>query len=273
MTKASGWDPRQAGRSAYSAVLVLRGRGWYEDAAGRRWELAPGYLFQRFTRVPHSLWIEADPPWAECWVHLGGAVEDMLAELGLIDRDQPVCQPGLDLALVRELHRAVDALAAASDRELPAQMLRLQGMLLTLLGAARHDGPAFDAERACRLLGDDPRADLRRVAGELGLTYARFRRAFRGAIGIGPGEYRLRRRLDRARAELLEGNRSIADIAGGLGYANPFTFTTLFRRHLGTSPSAWRRGQRSTGRQVRSVGQKPAASVLAQTPVEPSFPP
>lgn len=245
MAKGPGWDIRQAARPAYSAVLVLRGRGWYADAAGRRWTLRPGSLFQRFSGREHSLWIEPDPPWAECWVHLGAAVEDMLAELGMVDRACPVLEPGIDLALVQELRRAVDALAAAPDRDLPRQLMRLQGILLSLLAPAPSvpGRPGFDADRACRLLADDPRADLRRVARELGLPYGRFRKAFRAALGIGPGEYRLRRRLDRARALLLEDGRSVAEVASELGYANPFTFTTLFRRHLGTSPSAWRRGR------------------------------
>jgi AraC-like DNA-binding protein len=245
MAKRGGWDVQDGMRPAYSAVLVLRGGGWYADAAGRRWPLVPGTLFQRFSGVRHSLWIDRDPPWAECWIHLDAAAEAMLAEMRVIDRGRPVLQPGIDLPLVRELWRAVDALEAAPDRDLPRHQVRLLGMLLGLLGGGA-DTPAsgFDADRACRLLADDPRLDLRLAARELGLPYGRFRKTFRAAVGIGPGEYRLRRRLDRARAALLEGSRPIAAIAAELGYANPFTFTTLFRKHVGVSPSAWRRGAR-----------------------------
>ena len=246
MLKAPGWDAQRVARSAYSAVLVLRGRGWYADREGRRWELGPGSLFQRWSGVEHTVWIEPDPPWAECWIHLGAPIEAMLVDLGILDPRSPVVQAGLDLALLRELWRLTTVLEAASDRELPRLLVRLQGMLLSLLGgAAAPAGVAgFDADRACRLLGEDPRIELRLVARELGMPYARFRKRFRAAVGIGPGEYRLRRRLDRARAALLEGARPIAAIAADLGYANPFTFTTLFRKHVGVSPSAWRRGAR-----------------------------
>lgn len=244
MAKRGGWDAQDDVRPAYSAVLVLRGAGWYADATGRRWPLAPGTLFQRFSGVKHSLWLERDPAWAECWIHLDAAAEAMLVEMRVIDRARPVLQPGIDLPLVRELWRAVDALEAAPDRDLPRQQVRLLGMLLGLLGNAETPAGGFDADRACRLLADDPRLDLRLAARELGLPYGRFRKTFRAAVGIGPGEYRLRRRLDRARAALLEGSRPIAAIAAELGYANPFTFTTLFRKHVGVSPSAWRRGAR-----------------------------
>jgi len=243
--KPPGWDAQLEARPAYSAVLVLRGRGWYADAAGRRWELTPGTLFQRFAGIAHTVWIASDPSWAECWIHLDGIADAMLAELCVIDHGRPVLQPGIDLALVRELWRAVDALEAAPDRAVPRHLVRLLGMLMSMLeGGSVQSGGGFDADRACRLLADNPQVDLRLVARELGLPYGRFRKSFRTAVGIGPGEYRLRRRLDRARAALLENAKPIAVIASELGYANPFTFTALFRKHLGVSPSAWRRGIR-----------------------------
>ncbi len=244
MVKPPGWDPQQESRPAYSAVLVLRGAGWFADAAGRRWPLGPGTLYQRFSGAVHSVWIEAEPAWAECWIHLDSVAEAMLTEMRVIDGSLPVLQPGIDLPWLRELWRAVDALEAAPDRDLPRQQVRLLGMLLGMLGSERTPACGFDADRACRLLGDDPRIDLRLVARELGLPYGRFRKVFRAAVGIGPGEYRLRRRLDRARAALLGGTKGVAEIAADLGYANPFTFTTLFRKHVGVSPSAWRRGER-----------------------------
>lgn len=246
MTKPGGWDPHAAARGAYSAVLILRGRGWYADCSGRRWQLGPGSLFQRFAGVAHTLHIEDNPAWAECWIHLGAALETMLVSLRILDRSRPVTDPGIDPALVHELWRSVDALESAADRSLPQHLVRLQGLLLSMLGTDGQSGAAdFDADRACRLLADDPRVDLRLVAHEVGLPYARFRKAFRSAVGMGPGEYRLRRRLDRARAALLEGARPIAAIAADLGYANPFTFTALFRKHVGVSPNAWRRGARA----------------------------
>jgi len=244
MVKPAGFDARDDRRPSYSAVLCLRGRGWYQAGSGPRQAITPGTLFQRFAKTPHTLHIEADPPWAECWVHLDARIAAMLVGLGVIDPLQPVRERGLDLPLIRELWRATDALAAAPDRDLPAQLVRLQGLLLSLLGRphdALADLPELDVDRACRLLAEDPTTDLRLVARELGLGYEVFRKHFRATTGQSPGAYRLRRRLERARAELLTTRKTVAEIARDLGYANPFTFTALFRRHVGCAPAIWRK--------------------------------
>lgn len=244
MIKPAGFDARADRRTAYSAVLCLRGRGWYQGESGSRHQIAPGMLLQRFAQTPHTLYIDPDPPWAECWVHLDARIATMLTSMGILDPLHPVRERGLDLPLIRELWRATSALAAAPDRDLPAQLVRLQGLLLSLLGQPPESPaelPQLDADRACRLLAEDPTTDLNLVARELGLGYEVFRKRFRAATGQSPGAYRLRRRLERARAELLTTHKPIAEIARELGYANPFTFTALFRRHVGCAPAHWRK--------------------------------
>jgi AraC family transcriptional regulator of arabinose operon len=50
-----------------------------------------------------------------------------------------------------------------------------------------------------------------------------------------------RRRLETACTLLLGTARSIQEIAAAVGFANPFHFSTRFRRLIGRPPSAWRR--------------------------------
>jgi AraC family transcriptional regulator of arabinose operon len=243
MVKDPGFDARNDRRSAYSAVLCLRGRGWFQAGSGPRQPIVPGSLFQRLPDAPHTLWIAEGEPWAECWIHLDARIATMLAGLGVLKPESAVRARGLDLPLLRELWRATDALTAAPDRTLPEHLVRLQGLLLSLLGRPEDHPdhlPELDADRACRLLAEDPTTDLRHVARELGLGYELFRKRFRAATGQSPGAYRLRRRLERARVELLTTRKTVAEIAEGLGYANPFTFTALFRRHVGCAPAHWR---------------------------------
>ncbi len=242
MRKPGGWDAHGEQRTHYSAVLVLRGSGAYQDERGRRWPLTPGTVFQRFTDRGHSVHIDGDGRWAECWIALGGPLAQALARYGLADPGRPVVAGALDVALVRDLARARDALRTAADHDLPRQLTGLLELLARLL-ATPASSTARDGviDRACQTLAKDSRCDLRLLARELGLGYERFRKRFVAATGVAPGAYRIRRRIDRARELLLADARPVQAVAAELGYPNAFAFSAQFRVQVGCSPAAYRR--------------------------------
>jgi AraC-like DNA-binding protein len=65
-----------------------------------------------------------------------------------------------------------------------------------------------------------------------------FHRAFRGAFGISPHEYLTRLRITEA-ARLLRTapDMSVTQVAGTVGFESPTSFSSLFRRQTGVSPS------------------------------------
>ena len=247
LVKQRGWDVRDFTPSCLAVVLCLRGEGTYTDAAGESWPIKEGTLFLRRTGQRHSVQIHDEGQWAECWIVLVADIEQVLIGLGMMP-DQNVVNTKIDLTLIREIRRTATALASADDRALRQLMVRLVGIVVSLLDRvdATAGNDSFDLNLACRLLGEDPRSNLRFVAREMGLSWERFRKLFRQSAGTSPGAYRLRRRLERAQAELLANQRSINDIASELGYANPFTFSRLFHRHIGCTPTAWRAGGHHT---------------------------
>ena len=234
LTKGRGMDSRQARRPSFSAVLCLAGKALYDG----RFPVEPGDVFFRFTGIAHDLDITA-APWHECWISLGEPVEQLLLATGQLAHAVPVRRVGLDQAWLQELAAGIAPLEQAADRELPHHLVRLQGLLVTLLQPAPSSG--FALERAQRLLAD-PALTLVTVATRLGLPYDAFRREFRRRTGLAPGAWRQRRLLERARRDLLVTARSVQDIAHELGYANPFAFSAAFRRATGVSPRAWRAG-------------------------------
>jgi AraC family transcriptional regulator len=66
-------------------------------------------------------------------------------------------------------------------------------------------------------------------------------RAFRRQFGISIGEFQRQRRLDRA-TELLQGHRSLTEIAFMCGFASQSHFCTAFKTAYGVTPSQHRRG-------------------------------
>ena len=66
-------------------------------------------------------------------------------------------------------------------------------------------------------------------------------RARSGSASDGsPGEYVRQRRLDPARGQLAQSDRSIAEIALDAGFSSPSHFATAFRRAMGMSPRDYR---------------------------------
>ncbi|MBA2481726.1 MAG: helix-turn-helix transcriptional regulator [Planctomycetes bacterium] len=235
--------------SSYAACYVLRGRGTYTDWNGRTQALGPGSLFQRIPGRTHTTRIDPDSAFAECWIDFTGAIPQSLADLGVIDLQRPVLQPGLDLSLVRRIDRLVFALRSADEHDLPKMYVALVEVLVGLYALDRGHGDDDEhrgmIEEACRRLGEsaDDRGRLEQVARSFNMSYERFRKVFREHMGLSPGEYRIRRRIDRARELLLGEGGSIKEIAYALGYSNPFTFSTQFKQAVGLSPEAFRAGR------------------------------
>ena len=229
----------------YSVVLVLRGSGRYRAEDGREWPLSPGWCFQRLTTHRHSNWIDPDSRWSEVFLAFGPSLTRQLTDLGVIQPDPPVFYTGFDPTLIARFMAARDQLADAPEHELTrclATSIDLLGELRALQSAPADPLGALMA-RASRELASDlgQRMDLDALAGRLGLGYERFRKLFRERVGTPPGEYRIRRRLERARELLGLREQSISDIAGELGYQNPFAFSIQFKRYTGVSPSAYQR--------------------------------
>jgi AraC family transcriptional regulator len=70
-----------------------------------------------------------------------------------------------------------------------------------------------------------------------------FARLFTRTAGMPPHQFIVRRRIDAARALLTTERLSIAVIARAVGFRTASHFTTTFRRLIGITPSAYRRGE------------------------------
>ncbi len=81
-------------------------------------------------------------------------------------------------------------------------------------------------------------AGLARVAG---VSRATLVRHFAAATGMGVADFLTRTRMTVAADLLTSTDRSIEDIAAGVGYRSPSAFGRAFRAATGTTPARWRR--------------------------------
>src|SRR5208283_852175 len=84
------------------------------------------------------------------------------------------------------------------------------------------------------------RLTLSRLADVASLSVFAFVRSFKGATGVPPHRYIIRRRVERAKELLTDRALSIADVAHRCGFGDQSAFTTVFRRLTCQTPRAFR---------------------------------
>jgi transcriptional regulator GlxA family with amidase domain len=82
------------------------------------------------------------------------------------------------------------------------------------------------------------------LATRAGFSTAHFIRAFRAAFGVTPHRYLRDRRLERARELLATSALPITDVCDRVGFQSLGTFSYLFRKSTGESPSEYRARRR-----------------------------
>jgi AraC family transcriptional regulator len=88
-------------------------------------------------------------------------------------------------------------------------------------------------------LADPP--SLTDLARDADLSLSHFATAFRLATGASPYTFIIARRMERAQALLRTTDLSVRAVAGQVGYSDLPRFRTLYARHWGSAPSAFRR--------------------------------
>jgi AraC family transcriptional regulator len=106
--------------------------------------------------------------------------------------------------------------------------------------------------RAIRFVNDNLDTKLKwdEIATAVGLDPFTFGRGFKLATGMTPHQYIIRCRVRRAMRLLARDELTLADIALEVGCSCQSHLTTLFRKHLGTTPGAFRGSSREGRRHL-----------------------
>jgi AraC family transcriptional regulator len=108
-------------------------------------------------------------------------------------------------------------------------------------------GAGLDARRLKRAteyldthFADDVSLDT--LAAEVAMSKFHLIRLFKLSTGLSPYQYTLKRRMERGRQLLLQGDLAIAQIALAVGFADQSAFTSHFKKHFGKTPGELRKG-------------------------------
>jgi AraC-like DNA-binding protein len=225
--------------------MVWYGQGWMQTHAGR-FELRPGFCVWMRPGGIYDAGLNGEHPLGFTYVHFTSTLVNPpeffeLREVGFVDALLRKVVADVGMAPTTRWGRPAQAPAATH--------LLLRGLLLDLIDP-RHrpsdDGGvthrmAIEAMAARMRERPEERFAVRALARRLGVSLPHFSRLFRRVMGVGPREYQLRVRIDRARHLLAESDLSISQIAVSLGYGDLFAFSRQFAQHAGVSPTRYRR--------------------------------
>lgn len=94
--------------------------------------------------------------------------------------------------------------------------------------------------QALSALSVDSPPEIAALAAQLGVSHAYLIRLFKRFLGQTPQAFVIGRRMERARALLLDTAYSIQEIAQACGFENTYYFSNAFKKHTGLSPTAFR---------------------------------
>lgn len=217
--------------STFELLIALSGHERVQ--VGRKVvELFPGDLLVLAPNMMHARLTQAPSPVQFCSLEM---TIDEAERLGLCG----LCAPGFhvrravfpDRLCAQLTTAAVRHLGAAAAIALDAFRERLFNQLLR-----SPDISALNAPSAWPIRADDP--DVVRSAWGVSDRY--FIDAFRLRFGVTPHQFKLSRRLDRARMALIHSGRPIAEIAVDAGFYDQAHFSNRFKRIYGHSPAAYR---------------------------------
>ncbi len=88
--------------------------------------------------------------------------------------------------------------------------------------------------------------ELSELANLAGLSLSRFKARFKEEMGIAPGDYIMRTKVEAASNILIQDNTSITNIALFLGFSTSQYFSTVFRKYMGVTPTEYRKSKTAT---------------------------
>ena len=236
-------------------IYCLQGIGHY-ILDNKRYEVHSNqFILLPATDKYMRYWADSEDPWTIYWIHFtGDVIDNFNKSLNLTITKGPIQVPFNEKAIdiwhniyqTLEMGYSVENLCSAN--------FCLYYMLATFLFPERHITIEKDEQ------GDIITQTILNMRNNLGkklsvedmackhqLSVSHFSNLFRKATGMPPIDYFIHLKMQRACQLLYANDAKIKIVAFDLGYDDPYYFSRIFKKYIGTSPEAYRLTAKNTG--------------------------
>ncbi len=234
----------------YQIVYIAAGSGHFESRSTPLTELHAGTACILFPGEWHRYQPCPETGWTEYWLGFRGREATRIMQ-SFFSIDAPLHRVSQSDALIHHFQQIQHWLnqAVAAKEQILASHIPLALALLKSSDSTGDDTHTSDAElvmlaKAEMLRHVEDRTDLEALSHELGVSYSRFRFAFKKQTGYAPREYENMIKLNRSRDLLLREQKSVSDTASILGYSSVYYFSRAFKKQFGSAPQTWLRDSR-----------------------------
>lgn len=251
----AGYSMSNAGRTVdrtlgtYAAVMVMSGRMFFDSQPTGRSVVHPGTIFWLFPSVPHSYGGDGGA-FGERWILFGGSLAELFERQGLLVPSRCIVPFGENAEPVRLMDHLHEVFFKGGPLAVPMAtavlhqlIVAVHGIATGLAGAGRNADPVIS--QALQIIEKEATRGLlpETLSDRLHVGYSTLRRRFKRLTGYAVKEYILRVQLNRAKELLVYTRMPVEDIAGNVGFADPYYFSRLFREREGVPPTVFREHQ------------------------------
>jgi len=229
----------------YQIVYISRGAGTFESERQIKTTVRAGEAMLLFPGEWHQYQPLAESGWSEYWVGFRGREADRVMQ-SFFSAETPICTVGQSDALIQHfdqilhwLQQSVLAKEQILASHVPLALAFLKSASLTKDSPQSKDNELVLQAKATMLANLETNTDLEALAQQLGVSYSRFRFAFKKQTGYAPRAFENIIKLNRARDLLLRERLSVSETANALGFSTVYYFSRAFKKQFSQSPQQW----------------------------------